>query len=329
MAETTRRDFLWSGMAALGAGVCGTRVSCAGPASEEDAGTQPSALSFAICNETFGDWPCDKAFAFAAECGYTGIEIAPFTLADDVRAISPAVRREVRQQARQSGLAVVGLHWLLARTEGFHLTSPERETRQRTSAYLSDLARCCADLGGRLLIFGSPKQRSLLPGVTHEQGVERAVEVIGGVLPVLEKLDLTLAIEPLSPGTTNFLTTAAEAMELIRHRLASLRFDPGLPGHVERRHAPSRTDSATRRETRSLPRQRSQPAGPRLWPTGFRTHFRGPCAVDYRGWVSLEAFDYSPGAERLARESMRYMRDCLVKAASKEIQPRSDKEIQG
>ena len=32
-------------------------------------------MKFAICNETFQDWPFDKAFAFASECGYTGIEI--------------------------------------------------------------------------------------------------------------------------------------------------------------------------------------------------------------------------------------------------------------
>ena len=83
-------------------------------------------MKFAICNETFQDWPFEKAFAFARECGYSGIEFAPFTIDKDVRQITPEQREQVRRQLDDAGLESVGLHWLLAFTEGFYLTSPEK-----------------------------------------------------------------------------------------------------------------------------------------------------------------------------------------------------------
>ena len=73
----------------------------------------------------------------------------------------------MRGQAEQAGLDVVGLHWLLAFTEGYYLTSPEADVRQRTAGYVGELARFCRDLGGKVLVLGSPQQRNLLPGVTH------------------------------------------------------------------------------------------------------------------------------------------------------------------
>ena len=113
-------------------------------------------MQLAICNETFQDWPFDRAFAFARQLGYTGIEFAPFTIEKNVFDITPERRLQVRRQAEAADLEVIGLHWLLAFTEGYYLTSPEADVRERTSKYLAELARLCRELGGKILVLGSP-----------------------------------------------------------------------------------------------------------------------------------------------------------------------------
>jgi sugar phosphate isomerase/epimerase len=268
-------------------------------------------MKFAICNETFQDWPLERAFALAAECGYTGIEIAPFTIARYASEITPARRAEVRRQAAAAGLEVVGLHWLLAKTEGFHLTSPDPSVRAKTAGYLAELARLCADLGGRVMVFGSPQQRSVPPGVRRQEAMHSAVEVLAAVLPELEKTGVVVALEPLGPQETNFLRTAAEAVELIE-RIGS----PHVRLHLDCKAMASEAEPIPRLIARYAPYLAHFHAndpnrqGPGFGSLDFVPILRALDAAGYAGWVSVEVFDYSPGIEPLARESLRYMQQC-------------------
>lgn len=274
-------------------------------------------MKFAICNETFLDWPFDKAFEFARECGYTGIEIAPFTIDADARRISPARRSEVRRQAERAGLEVLGLHWLLAKTEGFHVTSPDAAVRRATSDYVRELGRLCRDLGGWLLVFGSPVQRNLLPGVSHEQGLEYAAEVFGPAMSELEDLGVTLAIEPLGPAEGNFLLTAADGVRLVR-----TIDSPNCRLHLDCKAMSSESKpipDIIRDSAEWLVHFHANDAnklGPGFGELDFVPIFDALRQVGYGGWVSVEVFDYAPGVERLARQSIEYMRECLGKLSN-------------
>jgi sugar phosphate isomerase/epimerase len=265
-------------------------------------------MRYGICNETFGEWPLKRACEFAAECGYTGIEIAPFTLGSDPRELSAVERADLRRTIAQAGLDCIGLHWLLAKTEGFHVTDPDPAVRDRTVAYLGELTRLCHDLGGRILVLGSPQQRSLLPGVSPEQADEYLREVFGRLVPALEATDTVLALEPLSPIETDVLNTAAETCQLIEaigsphvklHLDVKAMASEDLPipeiihasaAHLEHFHA---NDVNLQ--------------GPGFGAIEFAPIFQALQEIAYSGWVSVEVFDYTPGAERLASESIAYM----------------------
>jgi sugar phosphate isomerase/epimerase len=271
-------------------------------------------MKFAICNETFLDWPHDKAFDFAAECGYTGIEIAPFTLDVDARNITAAQRAEVCRLADAAGLEVIGLHWLLAKTTGgFHLTNPDRAVRQRTAEYLQELARLCRDVGGSQLVFGSPMQRNVLPGVTPEEAFGYAVEVIRECLPTLESTGVTLCMEPLAPAEGNFLNAAADAVRLIEkvgHSHCRLILDCKAMSS----EAVPIPELVTRNADLLEHFHANDPnkQGPGFGDLDFVPIFEALGKIDYRGWVSVEVFDYSPGVERLARESIENMQAALA-----------------
>lgn len=271
-------------------------------------------MKFAICNETFQDWPLAKGFEFAAECGYTGIEIAPFTIAEYVNDITAAQREEIRREADRAGLTVVGLHWLLAKTEGFYLTSPEAEIRKKTADYFAALAQCCSDVGGKVMVLGSPQQRNLLPGVSLDEATGYAAEVIETLVPTLEKTGVTLALEPLGPGEGDFLNTAAEGVALAE-RIAS----PHVKLHLDVKAMSSEAmpvAEVIRRNGDIVAHFHANDPnlqGPGFGDEDFVPIFEALGQIDYQGWVSVEVFDYTPGVERLAKESLDYMNKCLDK----------------
>jgi sugar phosphate isomerase/epimerase len=270
-------------------------------------------MKLAICNETFQDWPFDKAFAFARELGYAGIEFAPFTMNKNAREITAPRRREVRQQAEAAGLGVVGLHWLLAFTEGYYLTSPDPEVRAATAAYLGDLARLCGDLGGKVMVLGSPKQRNLLPGVSLDQAMGYAADVLQRAMPAMQECGVILAVEPLGPEEGDFLLTAELGVQLI-HQVDS----PHCRLHLDVKamsSEPTPIPDTIRRSAAYLEHFHANDAnrrGPGMGDVDFLPILAALREIDYQGWVSVEVFDYTPGVETLARDSIRYLQHCLA-----------------
>ena len=65
------------------------------------------------------------------------------------------------------------------------MTSHDATVRRPTAEYLPVLAEVCADLGGKVLVLGSPKQRNLLPGISYDDAEAYAVEVLHQVVTAL------------------------------------------------------------------------------------------------------------------------------------------------
>jgi sugar phosphate isomerase/epimerase len=268
-------------------------------------------MRYAICNETFEGWDHARVCRTVAELGYQGLEVAPFTLAPRITDVSAERRRLLRRQAEDCGLEILGLHWLLAKTEGFHLNSPDAAVRQRTADYLAELARGCRDLGGSLMVFGSPAQRRVPAGASRDQAADWAADTFRRAAPAFADCGVRLCLEPLSPPEADFVNTIAEALDLLR------RIDrPEFTLHLDVKAMSTETEP-----TPELVRRYGGQAGhfhandrnrrgPGFGDTDFVPIFRALRESGYRGWVSVEVFDYSPDPVTIARESIRYLREC-------------------
>jgi sugar phosphate isomerase/epimerase len=268
-------------------------------------------MRYAICNETYHGWAHEAVCRSVSNLGYQGLEIAPFTLAPLIMDVSNEQRRRLRAQAEAAGLTIIGLHWLLAKTTGFQLTSPDISVRRATADYLVELARCCRDLGGNLLVFGSPAQRRVPAGSDKAQANDFALDTFRRAASAFADCGVTLCLEPLSPPEADFLNTAAEAVALLEaldHPNFKLHLDVKAMS-TELAPAP---DLIRRYASRMAHFHANDPnlRGPGFGATDFVPIFQALRDSGYNGWTSVEVFDYTPDPETIARESIRYMREC-------------------
>jgi sugar phosphate isomerase/epimerase len=272
-------------------------------------------MRLAICNEIFQDWTLEAVVDYCAKLGYDGLEIAPFTLAKTVGEISPPQRRHLRDAAARAGLIICGLHWLLARTEGLYLNHPDAGVQERTTRYLCELVDCCADLGGRILVLGSPQQRNMLPGVTAQQAWDLARQTLAGVVRRAEMQGVVICLEPLSPAETNFINTAAEAI-----RFAQQFNSAAMKIVLDVKAMSSEPETIPRLISQSWPHFAHFHANDKnLKGPGFGEVDFGPIAaalgqVGYGGWVSVEVFKFEEGPETIASRSLEYLRRMFGRA---------------
>jgi sugar phosphate isomerase/epimerase len=269
-------------------------------------------MHFGICNEIFKDWKMDQAMAFAKNAGYDAIEIAPFTIAKSVTDISAAARQQVRDSAARVDLAISGIHWVLVQTEGLHSTHPDAAVRSRTAKYFCELVDFCADLGGKSIVVGSPKQRDRLDGVSPEQAWEWATATFHDSVKQAEQKGVTICFEPLAPSETNFINTAEEAIRFVQqHDSPSFKIILDVKAMCS--------------ETKPIPEiiRSSWPhfayfhandenlKGPGFGDVDFKPILATLQEVGYEGMVSVEVFKFEEGPEIIATKSIEYLKSCL------------------
>jgi sugar phosphate isomerase/epimerase len=271
-------------------------------------------MRISLCNEVIAELPFARQCELAAALGYDGLEPAPFTWSDDPTRLSSAQIAELRGAAADAGIAITGLHYLTKAPAGLSITSADAAVRTRSIEVMRAMCGLCAELGGKILVHGSPDQRVLAPG-DEENARKRGIECFGAVAEAAADAGVTYCIEPLARNQTAFINTVAEAAAIVRtvdNPALRTMIDCSAAGQAESEPV----DALVRR-----------------WlPSGLIAHMhfndpnrRGPGEGDlafapilaalresgYKGDASIEPFVYRPDGPSCAARSIGYIRGIM------------------
>ena len=272
-------------------------------------------MRIALCNEVLAGMPLERQCEYAAGLGYDGLEIAPFTLSASPEKISTAEAAKIRATVEASGLVVTGLHWLLVKPEGLSVTDPDAAVRTRTIEVMIRLTALCAELGGAVLVHGSPKQRQIAPGETREVALARLQDGLSQAASAAARASVIYCIEPLARKETTLVNTIAEAAELVRsidHPNLRTMIDCSAAGLTE-------TDPIASLIDRWLPTglighvQVNDPnrRGPGQGEMKFAPILSALKRHNYAGTIAVEPFDYLPDGPGVTAFSAGYLRGLL------------------
>jgi sugar phosphate isomerase/epimerase len=272
-------------------------------------------MKLALCNEVIAGMAFERQCVFAAALGYDGLEVAPFTLADEPHLLGGGKVTEIRRAAERAGVPVLGLHWLLVKPAGLSITSGDKEVRARTLEVIRRLVALCAELGGRYLVHGSPAQRRLSGGVEDAAARARGEEAFALAGEAAAASGVVYCVEPLAPPENNFLTRLEETatlVEKIGNPALRTMIDTSAAGLAETEPVAALIDRwlptglVAHLQVNDRNRRGPGQGGDRFGPV-----FAALKRYRYDGVVGVEPFDYVPDGPAAAARAIGYIKGIL------------------
>ncbi|MGC2659033.1 MAG: sugar phosphate isomerase/epimerase family protein [Bryobacteraceae bacterium] len=272
-----------------------------------------STFRFALCNELFKGIPFDDACREVSKLGYTGLELAPFTLAINPLDVSALQRSEIAKTLHDEGLSFVGLHWIMMSPPGLHVTTPDIDLRRRSWEHVHHLIDLCSDIAcdpdnGGVLVFGSPKQRSTVDGMSRKEAMDVFTNELAHLAPHAEDRRVKILVEALPKNQSDVVNSLAEAVAIVR-QIGS----PAIKTMFDTHNAVDETDPHPALIRKYFPYiahvhvNETDGREPGMGDYDFGAILSTLSELNYSGWISLEAFDFSRDPVEIARRAIEHL----------------------
>lgn len=263
-------------------------------------------MKLSICNEVFEGWSLAKTFRYVKQLGYDGIEIAPFTIASSVEKISKEKRDEIRKEAKKNELEIVGTHWILVTTDkNLNLFNNTGETNKETIDYLKEVVKFTSEIGGKIVVFGSPKQRNIPSREISEKAWNSAVLAFKEIGDLAKEEGVTVCVEPLSRDQTNFINNVHDANRFIgevNHENIKLILD--VRSMCDEKRPFDDVIAEGRENLRHFHSNDCNGYIPGSGSANYKQIVQGLLKIKYSGYLSVEVFDFKPDPETIATKSL-------------------------
>ena len=278
---------------------------------------------FATCNEIFQKLPFAETCKKVREVGYEGLEIAPFTICENPLDFGAAERVEIARILDSEGLSFVGLHWLMVAPSGLHVTTRDASVRRKSWDHIHALIDLCGDLSGSkpedngVLVFGSPKQRSTVDGMTPKEATDTFTCELARTATHAEGRGVRILVEALPANQSDVINTLAEAVTIVK-QIGS----PAVKTMFDTHNAVDETEphSALIRKYFAyifhVHVNEIDGREPGMGDYDFSTLLGTLEELNYERWVSLEAFDFSRDPGEIVERALTHLRASLPAAAA-------------
>jgi sugar phosphate isomerase/epimerase len=245
------------------------------------------------------------------ETGFTGMEIAPFTLSGDPATLTASALAGLRSTMAAEGVSYVGLHSVLNAPPGMSVTTPDPVLRRKSWDYFRRMIDVCAALGdnGTMVFLGNPQRRTV-GGATVADAMARIKEGLATVAPAAEARRVTIMVEPIAPHLCDVINTLEEAMDVV-----NAVNSPAVQAMFDTHNTAGEKkplDVLIRQYYPHLRHIHFNELDGRHPGTGhfdFKTVMQTFKDLGYGRWISVEAFQFQPDGVTVARESSQFIRE--------------------
>jgi sugar phosphate isomerase/epimerase len=158
------------------------------------------------------------------------------------------------------------------------------------------------------MVFGSPKQRCTVDGLSREQATAYFVDGLARTATHAQQRGVTILVEALPRGQCDVITTLAEAAGIVRQiDSPAIRTMFDTHNAVDEKEPHAALVDRYFDLIRHVHVNEMDGRRPGAGTYDFKPVLEALRRRGYRHWVSVEAFDFTPGAEKIAADSLVFM----------------------